>query len=130
MDVTKLFPFVKMTENYGHVPIHLSGYYCIMFLYKIIGIESDELTIHTSLFSHYKTVETLQVRLMVTDTTTGITGKTYQNLVRNHPPRGGNCTIDPATGTAGMTNHTIECSGFYDIENEIEDYRILCEFMQ
>ena len=64
---------------------------------------------------------------MVTNTITRVTGKTYQSLVRNHPPSGGNCTITPANGTAGLTNHTIVCSGFTDDQNEIVDYRIFCK---
>ena len=104
-------------------------YCCYLYRYAlpITGIESDELTIKTSLFSHYSNREILQVRLSVTDTTTGVTGKTYLTLVKNHGPYGGSCTISPSNGTAGVTNFTIDCDNFIDDQNEIDDYRIFCE---
>ena len=97
-------------------------------LISILGIESDQLTIKTSLFDHYKDVERFQIRLFVTDTTTNVTSKAYQNLRRNKPPEGGNCTITPTNVTAGVTNCTIICDGFTDAENDIADYRIFCKW--
>ena len=118
--------FVCIFQTVYTIEIHC---YCIYkYALPITGIESDELTIKTSLFSHYSSVEELQVRLYVTDTTTGVTSKTYQTLVRNNAPYGGNCTISPNNGTAGLTNHSIDCDGFMDDDNDIDDYRIFCKF--
>ena len=109
--------------HYNHPTVYPMYKYSL----QIAGVKSDELTIKTDLFKHYSLVETFQVRLYVTDNTTGVTSKTHQTLVRNHGPYGGNCTIYPNNGTAGLTNFSIECDGFIDDQNEIDEYRIFCE---
>ena len=106
-----------------------SKLFIVIFSYLFLGVNSTELTIKTTVFSHYENVDKFQVRLMVTDPVPVVTGEVYLNLIRNHPPYGGQCVISPTEGVAFQDKFTISCSGFKDDEQQLASYRIRCKFL-
>lgn len=108
--------------------IDLADFIQTLSILTFTGTQSQELTVHPPVFEQYFDVELFQLRLTLTDNSTGISGTSSLNLTRNNPPSDGNCTITPANGTALVTNFTIRCYDFVDKEgDEISNYLIRCK---